>query len=642
MKLAKMTLKGFRRFLNETTLKTSSKLTVLIGPNEAGKSSILKAMTLLEDDSEFSPQDRYRFAEDVEAELRATFYLDKEDHQAIGSSVPTRYILWKKDDGSLAHKLEPRLVRPKQHRKTFKRDLIRSLNHRCFADELDDDQYDLEGIQSKVSNFDDAKETYSSDELEFLVGLKGIFEDMRLEKGPKYLKQTAGLIERFVATESETHPHDEAISVIEERTPPFVLFAEKDREIEPMFNVELFEDENPKRAQEPCQALKNLCSISELDLARLKRDYQNNKYDRVTSQIRNANIKLRKIFEAAWSQSDVAIYLDWQPPNIHIMVQLRGHETEEYNLIDERSDGFRQYVALLAFIIKEDAQSPILLIDEAELRLHYDAQADLIQTFTERKLASQVIYTTHSAGCLPEDLGVGVKLIKPIETTRELGTSQIENNFWSNDTLGFSPILYGMGAQTLAFFPTRKAVVTEGQTEMLLVPTIFRQVSDADFNGFQIVPGLANSSKNRLNQFALQGSRVVYLLDNDGAGRAYKKTLQSCGVNDKHIHFVSGSCESVITVEDWIDDEVFEKAMVEYQNRYFASEISFEAGYFDGDGKAAKIKKYEQKFGVQLSKTTLAYLVLELAYDGPQSTIFCKRHERMLQKLRSDLTAALD
>jgi len=324
------------------------------------------------------------------------------------------------------------------------------------------------------------------------------------------------------------------------------------------------------------------------------------------------------------------------------MVQSRGEDNLEYHLMYERSDGFGQYVALLAFIIKENARAPILLIDEAELHLHYDAQADLIQTFTERKLASQVIYTTHSAGCLPEDLGVGVKLVQPIETSEDFATSRVENNFWSNDTLGFSPILYGMGAQTLAFFPTRKAVVTEGQTEMLLMPTVFRQVNGTDFNGFQIVPGFANASKTSFGQFAMQGAQVAYLLDNDQAGSDYKKQLVKLGVSSDDIYFVCGTGKGAVTVEDWIDDDVFERALTIYQERYFEPQASFKAGFFKGDGKASKLKEYEEKNKVTVSKTALAYIILEIAFDGSEALIFSKRHKTMLKKLSGALASGFD
>ncbi len=156
------------------------------------------------------------------------------------------------------------------------------------------------------------------------------------------------------------------------------------------------------------------------------------------------------------------------------MVRINGEvEGEfEFSKIEDRSDGFRQYVALLAFIIKNNSKKPLLLIDEAELHLHYDAQADFIQTFTERKLVSQVVYTTHSAGCLPEDLGLGVKLVTPEKENEKIETSRIENNFGS-PILSAQSLLYGMGAQTMAFFPTRRAVITEGQTEFIWVQLYF-------------------------------------------------------------------------------------------------------------------------------------------------------------------------
>ncbi|MGJ8530148.1 AAA family ATPase [Maritalea sp.] len=642
MKLASVTFEGFRRFLKKTTLKTNSKLTVLIGPNEAGKSSILRMLTLFSDNSEFVDQDRYKFSDDVEIELRATFHLEEEDYEAIGSTTPTSYVWWKEDNGKLFHKLVPRLSRPKEHREAFKKNLVRCVNHQLFVDEFSHEELDVVELQKAATALNTSKETYDESDLNFLLEIARIFAGIEFGRSPKYLGNGAKSIEEFLEIERLAHPNAVALKTIEQRRPSFVEFTDEDRTLDPSFNVSLFEHENAKQAVEPCNALQNLCEISGLDLHRLKQNLTDKKHDRIQSQIDNANMKLRKIFDESWSQSDISIYLGWQKPEIQIMVQIRGEENLEYNLIDERSDGFRQYVALLAFIIKEDAHTPILLIDEAELHLHYDAQADLIQTFTERKLASQVIYTTHSAGCLPEDLGVGVKLIEQVEDGDDFATSRIENNFWSNDTLGFSPILYGMGAQTLAFFPTRKAVVTEGQTEMLLMPTILRQVSNADFNGFQVVPGLANAAKSRMGQFASQGDQVVYLLDNDIAGKEYRKNLVKLGIQDERIFVVSGSGKSAVTVEDWVDDIVFSEAVELYRTRFFSAAPSFKSGFFDGDGKADKLKSYEKMIGCHVSKTVLAYIILEVSESASGRSIYNKRHKKMLQKLRADLIASFD
>ena len=79
----------------------------------------------------------------------------------------------------------------------------------------------------------------------------------------------------------------------------------------------------------------------------------------------------------------------------------------------ERSDGLRQFVALVALAAHQpNPVPPILLIDEVETHLHYNAQADLIEVPTEQNAARQIVYTTHSAACLPQDLGLGVRVVE--------------------------------------------------------------------------------------------------------------------------------------------------------------------------------------------------------------------------------------
>ncbi len=241
--------------------------------------------------------------------------------------------------------------------------------------------------------------------------------------------------------------------------------------------------------------------------------------------------------------------------------------------------------------------------------VHYDAQADLIQTFTSRDLTSQVIYTTHSAGCLPEDMGLGVKLVVPNGDSEDVETSRIENKLWSSDALGFSPLLYGMGANTMAFFPTRRAVVVEGQSDMLLLPTIFRQATKAEFNGFQIVPGLANVAKNRLPLLDLQGTSVSYLVDNDKDGRRYAIELAKCDVDAGRVFTVAEEGSVIITVEDWVDDSCFNEAVAIYRDRFFPEKEAPASKYFNGPGKAAKLKAYEKTVSEAVQKVDLAYIV---------------------------------
>ena len=113
--------------------------------------------------------------------------------------------------------------------------------------------------------------------------------------------------------------------------------------------------------------------------------------------------------------------------------------------------------------------APVLLIDEADAHLHLNAQADLVSLLMKQNKAAQVLYTTHSPGCLPSDLGTGIRLVE-----REDSTSSIESHFWTNKAPGFGSLLYAMGANAAAFSTCRRAVLAEGPSDMIMLPTLLR------------------------------------------------------------------------------------------------------------------------------------------------------------------------
>lgn len=642
MRLASISIEGYRRFLNKSTLKTSSKMTVLIGPNEAGKSSIINLLTLFNSEKAFSAADRYKFKDSVKIAASATFHLEAEDHEAIGSKTPQRFVINKQNSGKLLYRIEPKMNKPKAHRASFKKKISRILRNRDFQKQYKSTIYRIEEMCNLAERLDLEKESYSEAEISFIDELLALSDSLDFSKLPKYVNQLAQEIRSFLHIERTDFGNETALKILKGRAPKFVEFTNKDRQLKPAYNLAFYEHSDRKRRQKPCNALANICEIVGLDLAQLKKYLIANSSDRIQARIDNANRKLKQLFDEAWSQSDISVFLAWHKPEIQMMVQIRGQENLEYSLIEERSDGLRQSVALLAFVIKEDAHRPILLIDEAEQHLHYDAQADLVQTFTERNLASQVIYSTHSAGCLPEDLGVGVRLVVPIENDQEIATSRIDNNFWSTDALGFYPLLYGMGAQTLAFFPTRKALVCEGQSEMLLLPTIFRQAGDREFNGFQIVPGLASIPRQKLRELSFQGAKVAYLLDNDRAGQEYYSSLKAIGVSKTKLFYISGHRNSAISVEDWIEDNVFFEAMKKYRLRYFPNAKQVNKKYYYGDGKAAKVKEYEKRESVSVSKTVLAYIILEISEASAHNKIYNIRHKSAINRICREVCQALE
>ena len=195
--------------------------------------------------------------------------------------------------------------------------------------------------------------------------------------------------------------------------------------------------------------------------------------------LQDANERLDAAF-SAWSQDrELSVRFDREQSTV-----LRIHVSNPaggYSTLDERSDGLKIFVSLLASTATQQSEvPPIVLIDELERHLHYDAQADVVQVMSTQTVIPQIIYTTHSAGCLPEDIGAGVRLVG---TNDGANHSTVENRFWSTGP-GFSPLLIGMGASSLAFVPVRNAVLSEGATEVVLLPTLVREAVAVKHLGF--------------------------------------------------------------------------------------------------------------------------------------------------------------
>jgi len=230
MRLSRVTFSGYRRFLNKTTLKTSSKLTVLVGPNEAGKTSVLRLLSNFFEVSEWLPYDRHRYPEDSTIDAEVIFDLSDEDREAIGSSLPQQYAVTKDDKGKLTHELIPSLERPKKHRVAFLKKLTRAVNSKVFADAYDSDELEYDELVRLCKNLDLDSETYQRDALELLEEIQAVLEDINEKSIPKYLQKLPSEIASFVEIERSDDPNDRALSIADNRLPRFIEFTERDRE----------------------------------------------------------------------------------------------------------------------------------------------------------------------------------------------------------------------------------------------------------------------------------------------------------------------------------------------------------------------------------------------------------------------------
>lgn len=280
----------------------------------------------------------------------------------------------------------------------------------------------------------------------------------------------------------EEHPYTTMREILYKRRPRVIPFLPSERDLRYAYDLSV-------HAESPPPALANIAALAELDLEAVLAARTSGTYGRVEGLLDPANDELKRAM-STWSQSSVSLRLRADENVLRLLVTTPDRSW--FTDITERSDGLRSYIALVAAIawarrVTDSERPTLLLLDEAEQHLHYDAQADLVEVLTSGQLASQVVYTTHSAGCLPEDLGAAVRVVLPDSSAER---SRIQNWFWQAGP-GFSPLLLGMGASSLAFTSVRRAVLTEGASDMIALPSLLREALGAQRLGYQ--PGRVRS-----------------------------------------------------------------------------------------------------------------------------------------------------
>lgn len=645
MRLVWFTLHGYKRFEAETKVHLDGRLVAISGPNEAGKSSLLDALTHINHESALSPRELTRRTSipNDQVILRARFLLDADDVATVndlhGGSEARWLIVEKEQDGTFRTGVEPRLTRDlrlRQRTVVALRKLepvIARAEAKAEPSEEGEEEYEplsSAEVRTLADSLDVEKQKLSSAIRSHLGEVTGKLKQEATDYGAAGGRALE--LAEALAPDEEEHPNDIARNRLADRRPKFLLFGEDERTLHSEYDLI-----NDVPSLPPTAALRNLAALADFDLEAVATAIQQADIGLVDTLTQQANDRLAERFRVSWRQSDVTVRFRIDEATLRLLVE-SPHEPSSQ--IDERSDGMRAFIALLAYTAVSDTGStrPVLLIDEAELHLHYAAQADLVQVLTEQTAASQVIYTTHSAGCLPEDLGTGIRLVVPIEGADR---SRVINWFWEDDEPGFAPLLHGMGyaAGAFAFTPARFAVFAEGPTELILLPTLLREATGRRRLEFQVAPGLALVNRETASNLELEAARVKYVVDSDAGGRAIATVLRGGGVNDADIFELHDRRQDGLTIEDFVDAEAYRSAVNEELRRSGYAEHQFARGELPAIGRVAHVKAWADGRGIRNpSKVRVAAQVVELS---DQQRLVSGSRRTALQTLYNQLRRAL-
>ena len=261
-----------------------------------------------------------------------------------------------------------------------------------------------------------------------------------------------------------------------------------------------------------------------------------NPLDERDIQLNAASVRLSDEIRSIWNPDStrpeadtVLIKADGQYLKVVIQDEL-GVQIE----VDQRSAGFQWLVSFFVvfFAEAEDAHdNAILLLDEPGLSLHGLKQREFRHTVSRLAEGNQTLYTTHSPFLVgPAELDM-VRVVEMID--RETGT-KVHTSVTASDPAALLPLQEALGydlAQSL--FAQQRNLVLEGLTDFWYFEATAQMLRDAglaDLN--EKIALLPANTAGKVVYFATilhaNNLKVAALLDSDNAGDQAAKQGDTC------------------------------------------------------------------------------------------------------------------
>lgn len=615
MNLQCVTVQGFRRFVKPSSIRLNERLIALVGPNEAGKSSILSALVQAGSDNPFEQRDcPRRRAETVQ--IAMIYRVTDEDRQAMtgiaGANELQRCTITKKMDGKPIVALEP----PPPHDLTLRKKLAEVLGAAPtnallsgFGNTPDERAQRMQRLQAATGALKSANDYLGQSALAQLASLLGA--DLRpLANNPKateadrdHAKQVADALEMLIKHEEPSGP-EKIRQILLRRRPPVLFFDDASRELAHSYDL-------GTHAANPPPALANLCRLCELNLPALLAAASTKNIPLRDEILEAANNLLKQKFAASWVRKEVVPQLGQDGKLLYL--HIRTGDGATLSPITDRSDGLRWFVALIAFLSgRTSEEKPILLVDEAETHLSYDAQASLVDVLETQEVAQKIIYTTHSAGCLPSDLGSGIRSVIPVKVEQ----SEVSNSFW-NRAAGFSPLMMSMGLSPFAFTVARNVLIAEGPSECFLLPSLIREATGLDLLRYQVAPGASIVGRAGVDELISQSERGAFVLDGDDAGESLRDKLKGAGIADARIKTYRDLSGRKLTFEDLVSPDVYVEAFNTELHLWKQTPENLTTGDFGDLDRANSVNRWCAAKGLEpISKVSLCQALAQMAAEG--------------------------
>lgn len=518
--LSKVIIKNFLSIKDEQAIKINKDFTSVIGKNESGKSTILKAINKLNGYG-IKNEEKNVELKSEESYIKGLFILEKEEIDYINSnyeqnndlgfySLPSEY-------GNLYYEIK---IKENENTKYY---TLYYLNKDNKYIAISSSIY-LTRIVDYIKSLDKVFEL-TKEQKESLAKLYK-FSELDIKKAIDTdlinLDFPEGVIEALKKVSSQINPK-KWINLLPQYN--FIYFSSFDSILRD--NVLFSELETNKQAE-------NILNISGIDIDELSEAYENNDEQSLedigTQCIEIVSKKFKEIFQQTDTEFKIKIRFGSAKKDISFFTQDKTSGNKTISL-SKRSDGFRWYLSLYLtlydYLNNDSDINYILLLDEPNLYLHPGAQKNLLfNVFKNEFIDTQIIYTTHSPYMIDSDNSYSIRIIEKDRQSLIYNSPQeyAEKNKKLKDVDTLTPLLTALEldvSNSLVFNSEDILVTVEGIQDIYILKAMLEITkNDSKFNKVKFIPGIGASKIPYLYSYLYgMGYNVYALLDNDKSGR---------------------------------------------------------------------------------------------------------------------------
>ncbi len=522
--LLKVKIKNFLSIKDEEVIKINNGITSIIGKNESGKSTILKAIRKLNGEK-ITKKEKNSSLRNKPSEITGTFRISQAQIKEINKkySQDAKYLFYKLPE-TYKHLYFTITVRDEDNTKYFslyyidKENNLVNIETSIFFERI---LSDIKKIQKNNKN------TLNENQIQF-------FEDLLKEDSEENLKKHIldNLENNEFPEELKITLTDIANEIIKNHwinllpKYKFIYF----NSFRDVLSDKIILDDLENNIQ--AKNILRIGNIDEDDLIEAVKEKDEVLISDIESQyIDVVTNKFREVFQQTDNDFKLKLRISTGTNEIYFLTNDKTSKNNAIN-ISERSDGFRWYLSIYLTLydyLEENNhnENHILLIDEPNLYLHAGAQKDLLYRIFETEFKDmQIIYTTHSPYMIDSENTFSIRIIEKDDQTNIYNDAReyaIQKK-GLKDVDAITPLLTSLElnfSNNLIIDEKSKIIVVEGIQDVYVLTAFIKKLKlTRKFLDTHFVPCYGSEKVSFMFGYLFGlGYDVYTLVDNDKAGR---------------------------------------------------------------------------------------------------------------------------